>query len=525
MKYHYHSPWHVVAYERFPPDHPELLYSGPCAIERLPDSLLLDIFELDDRNGKNRDNRDQSTIESIVAVSQRWERIAAPILYSKLELQIESDEKSLKSRRRLFNTLAKRDHLRSLTRDLTLHIQQHFTREVLEDPEDVEQLFQLLDWWRPHLRYIGITGDLARPVGTKITMQVSQGFPLMRKLHLSSSTLPVSLACLLKHFDLSTLQLLSGNDIGWNSDPDQLVVRSREPLLANFEPDPGLLDQLLPLTNLETIVLGGPDAPAGMLKPLFMFPKSLRKFDLHHIGWGVHINSYTTHAIQKLVDLQAGSLREFSLGNFAAWAPNADGTYEPQMLDVRHMPNLEKLSLNAHLVLNCLPTYVAAMISAPRLRCLQIAFDSEDQHDEIADLNETRRKWLTEFAIAWSRKRRGEGGNLEVFLDGYIEAYSTYTYDPVVGHGPWAWQEHEAAKQELATYDIKLSWTEPEYTEAEWQAKTIRAHEEHERERLRSKAGLHGYDRSRQFDEHVHDARQLRICRLFMGDTPSFCVH
>lgn len=526
MKYHYYSPWHVVPYRGLPPDNPELLYSGPCAIERLPDTLLLYIFDIDEKHSKITDIPGiKSTIESIVAVSQRWHSLATPILYRKIQIEIESDAKSLRLRRRLYDTLANNANLRSLTRDLTLHFCQNFRRVVEEDLEDIDQILQLLCWWRPHLQGVGITGDLARPIASQLVMQLSEELPLLRRLRLSPTTFSISLAYLFKHFDLSNLEQLSASDVGWDADPNLLVVRSPRSLLPEFEFEMSFLDELSPLTNLQTIILGGPNAPAGSLKPLLMSPRCLRSFVLHHIGWGNHINSYTTHAIQKLVDLQAGSLREISLGRFAAWKPSAVGTYKPQLLDVRHMPNLEELSLNASLVLDCQPAYLAEMISAPSLRFFEIEFDSEDQHCDPANLDEARQQWLVDFSVGRSQNTSSVPTGLEVHLNGHVEAHTSYSYDPGVGYGRWAWHDHVATKQELVKYGVNLSWTVPEYTQEEWQAKNMQAHEVHERESVRRKAGPHNDDHSREFEDQIHDAMQLRICRLFLSDTPSFCVH
>ena len=106
---------------------PTILYPRqriqPPAIERLPDSLLLYIFELD--HGKEpipyqRCWDDRSTIWSVVRVCRRWHRIGIRVMLSSLYLEVGQGNKPLPFRRGLLRMLDGNEGLLTCTRKLKI---------------------------------------------------------------------------------------------------------------------------------------------------------------------------------------------------------------------------------------------------------------------------------------------------------------------------------------------------------------------------------------------------------------------
>ena len=180
----------------------------------LPDTILLDIFELECRGDSFpldwRPENENPTTRSISRVCKRCHFLTLPILYRRIRLQ-HGHVKWQTSGRRLFRSLAQNSHLRSFCREVSIVLDGLNAAYFSE--ADADELVQLLRWWTFNLHEASLHGCIGDSKSIPILFQLSK-IPLKR-LSLSGFQGGISLSFFLNNFQYPRLRRLCLDRITW----------------------------------------------------------------------------------------------------------------------------------------------------------------------------------------------------------------------------------------------------------------------------------------------------------------------
>lgn len=356
----------------------------------------------------------------------------------------------------------------------------------------------------------------------------------LKELHLDD----VSLAFFLKYFHFPGLQRLSWAGMGWCDNPDQLLWFRPHSPASNAGQRLLLANDRARFTEIQYLSVSSPSIPLEKLKLFFQACVSLRRFETRYMSERMDAQ-YTVADLQRLLDIQAESIRKIALGHILYRNGYSPGDCK-DMIDFTRMPQLERLSLNADNVFCLDPEYFAAMICAPRLGYLIIEFESEAQYGVSSRcLQQSTHDWLVRFSTAHSTRGTNSSPKLCLHLDGGLDHpfidYRTFdSTEELFIRWPYPWDYLEAAKQKLEADGVELTWTTPSDTKEEWQKRLLREWKDRHlsfKERYAhfffvADDELAEDESSRAESDHDHNPRQRRFCQEFLEQNARRpCVH
>lgn len=525
---------HTPLYPLWPAKYFERPERGTCVIDRLPSSLLFYVFELVHGEDAIPISRYQAqtrlTIKSIINVSKRWHRLGLRVMLTRIHLEVGSEAEAPHFRRWLTGRLEKNESLRSSTREIFIIFRDRPTtyenQNRRADEPWVAETLQLLRWWHRSLQKVELDGPVFMRSAKRVLWQLTK-MPL-KELCFQE----ISLAFFLKYFHFPGIKRLSWSRMSWSDDPERLVALfSGE--ASEFSVSVAIAKDREKSLDLEELSISNPYIPVDKLELLLRACKSLRRFDFGY--WLTMDKRYTVPNLQRLLDVQAHSMRETNLGHI--FESSQGGIEREMMIDFTSMSQLNWLSLNADNVYCLDPAYFAMMVCAPRLQYLTINFESEAEYGVYSSrLNQLLYEWLVDFAVTWSSFTQSMHEKLRFHLDGGLDwSIDDRTFDPTEGYvRPWPWDYLEAAKRAVATHGIELTWTQPLEYKKEWRKILLesweRTHfppeERHYSGDLESEVESIEYKSRMNVVKHEHDPRQQRLCRGFLiPHSRRPCVH
>ena len=521
------SPWDKVS----PAEIPEsgILKSTP--INALPDSLLLDIFEIDYYHASDhartfplsalhRFDDKKITTMSILRVCRRWNVIATPLLYRRVRVELRKTRIAL-SAALLLRTLQSQPQLRSFTREVDILLDSLSTPAFSQNA--VLQLIQLLRFWQVGLRSASIHGRIDAAESRSVLLQL--GKSSLENLSCSGFFGGISLSFLLTYFELSRARKLSLSRV---SDRDHSKSLGSSSGRSSMNEQVALPLERHHPSELKELDLSDPFLPVQTLDVLFRQLKSLERLRMTFLMQSTDAGTYTVAAIERLVHFQRHSLRRIEFGHMCQVS---DG------LNLTKMIALESLKLNESTVFHTSAVKAASSLAAPKLKHFIIEWSTEDQHDSdpMSDMQQTT-IWVQQFITTRKSHLPDELNALEeIKLDFCPHLQYGVTWESV--RQPWRYLEQARAK--LENFGVRLSYLKPISDDQDWHKYLDGSWEPPESPDIMDETDASGteadvadmccsddVDNSEcvaSFTEHNHDPAQSRLCRR-LGFQVS-CVH
>ena len=519
------SPWDKV----FPAEMPETGTLGSDLINALPDSLLLDIFEVDYYQVSDQDrafpapalrafDHKKTTTKSILKVCRRWNAIATPLLYRRVRIELRKSRAAARPVTRLLSTLQAEPQLRSWTREVDILLDGLSASDFSRG--QAMELVQLLRFWEAGLRSASIHGCIWEAESRLILLQL--GRLSLEEFTSSGYYSGISLSFLLTHFELSKMKKLklsrvrlrdhSGSSEGssWPPIPDKQVL----PLKELHHP-----------SELKELDLSDPYVPAQSLDVLLRQPKSLERLRMTFLMHSIDAKTYTVAAIERLLHFQRHSLRYIEFGLMCQ---------VNEGLDLTKMTALEILRLNSDTVFCTSAVKAASRLAAPKLKHFIIEYSTEDQHENspMSDMEQIT-SWLQQFIATRKSFLANELDMLEeIELDFYPELSYGVTWENV--RQPW--QCLDQTRKKLESFGVKVSYPKPISDDLDWHKYLDGSWEPPEIVDESDASGTEpdvaevccsdDVDHSQcvaSFAEHNHDPAQTRLCQTLAFRVS--CVH
>ena len=504
----------------------EISESAP--INALPDSLLLDIFEVDYYQVSDHartfplstsysDDDEKATTRSILRVCRRWNAIATPLLYRRVHVELRRT-RVVRSTTALLKTLQSMSRLRSFTREVDIFLDSFTTPAFTEGA--VMSLVRLLCLWEAGLRSASIHGCIDAAESRPLLLQL--GKLALEEFTFSGFGGGISLSFLLTHFDLSKtkkLRLHRVSSLDWGGSPGA----SSQPLIADGQ-------MILPLerhhlSGLKELDLSEPFLPAQTLSVLFRLPKSLERLRMTYLMESTNEETYTVAAIEKLLHPQRHSLRSIEFGYI--FGVN-DG------LQLTKMTALESLTLNKYTVFCTSAVKAASRLAAPKLKYFNIRFATEEQHadDPMGDVRRTT-SWLQEFMTT---RRSFLPADLDTLEEIKLLFCPGLSYGDTWESVRQPWQSLEQTRTKFESFGVILSYAKPISDEGDWHKyldgtwlppdipdETDATGTDTDEAEMCCSDDVDMSERVDSFTELDHDPAQTRLCRR-LGLQVS-CVH
>jgi len=526
------SPWDKPRLAGMPESRiPEYDILKPSPINALPDSLLLDVFEVDYYQVSDQarafptsvlhgSDHERPTTRSILQVCRRWNAIAIPLLYRRIRIELRKPRVA-RTVSRLLSTLQTEPQLRLWTREVDILLDGLTVPDFSQS--EALQLVQLLRFWETGLRNASIHGCIDAAKSRSILLQL--GSMSLEDFTCSGYYSGISLSFLLTHFELSRLRKLSLHRVRLQDYSGSQGGSSWPPITDE--------QVALPLeghhpSELKELNLSDPYLQARTLDILLKQPKALERLSMALLMHSTNANTYTVAAIERLLHYQRHSLRYIELGHMCQVH---DG------LNLTNMTALETLKLNESTIFHTCAVKAASRLAAPKLKHFIIDFSTEDQHeaDPMSDMQQTT-SWLQQFVATKKAVLPKELHTLEeIELDFYPELRYGVTWESV--RQPW--QSLEQTRAKLESSGVRLNYPKPitddedwhRYLDGSWEPpespdimdEIDASDSESDIADMRCSDDVDNSEGVASFTEHSHDPAQTRLCRSF--GVQMSCVH
>ena len=445
---------------RPPSPPPESL--GKCYISMLPDELLDKIFAYLPPPEIELDRPSYADRPPIAIICKHWEYVYDATLYRTISFSdLLGGMKS--PALMLVKAIRERTELRKHVRNILverIRIGETICRMIvgtINCCQTVRLVSLYLDWtpkvW-PIVQAVGV-------------------LPRLEILDLSGYRDGPNLQMVLDHFNCRALKklTLSRYGIGQDDRPDA----PRHPIHPPLSKDAMERFSILAHSRsslITTLELNDPSASPHCSRILLNWPARLVRLSLSQLAGSTYWSDYTSGAVERILDIHRDSLQLIEVGVIPGRRDQRETRFANSIPDFSRFPCLHEVYLSAYNILAEKPSKAAAKVSAPVLRHLGLRFCTEDQvRESFRDFSQDQVQWMADFA---SEKSNPNNKLQSVFID----------FHPVIDilredEAPiWPWDYLQQAEKEMSQYHIEMKWSEPDFTQDEWDQRLRKLHTE-----------------------------------------------
>lgn len=438
---------------------PAISNLAPTRVLDLPDSILLEIFELI-WNGEtfpcswfSPEESAEHSILALTRVSKRFCALSQPLVFRCIKLSFSDSEfGSTRYLRCLRQVLNDKPELRALTRTVSMYICYEADTQF-----DVDTAVQFIRWWAPSLRQLMISGSFLSLWSDSLMPELSTlSLATLRLCHYS---IGISLSFFLKFFLNSPLVSLRLYKPCWTEDRDSPTISADQ-----WKKSPSRVLQLLEHVHLPTkrqhtgqlkcLDIYEPYVPPQALELLLKWPRALEEVNLAsitlcHTGDSPLGDLYTPSAVESILAPQSHSLKAITIGVlFDPFRPLSLSA-AAGIPDVSNFAELETIALAHTDIFHTPPEIACSRLAAPKLRCLNIQYWvelSRGQRPTLPTVEEI--DWLIRFAKIW------RSVTLQMCFQHIRVVFKAYPMDRMGDRI----RNMAVTKDQISKYNIDLTW-------------------------------------------------------------------